>query len=55
MLADAKKSQAVQKQQLYVGFTPLDPKHRIVLQRCEEDIEAIETKLAAQMTAHSDM
>jgi hypothetical protein len=32
MLADIKKNQAItQKQQLYVGFTPLDPKHRMVL------------------------
>jgi len=46
MLESVKKNQVVQKQQLYVGFTPLDPKHRIVLEQCEEDIEAMEAKLA---------
>jgi len=48
MLANMKKNQVAQKQQVYVGFTPLDPKHRIVLERCEEDIEAMEARLTVQ-------
>lgn len=54
MLEDMKKEQLAQKQQLYVGFTPLDPKHRIVLERCEQDIEELEAKFVTSTLESED-